>query len=89
MFRSVWCFPFFLGWLLSRNVKFPGFWRTVFYLPYITAGVAVTILWDGFSTAPMALSITFFPLFGIQGPNWLGDKRLALGCIVVMCLLVS
>ena len=25
-------------------------------------------------------------LFGIQGPNWLGDKRLALGCIVIMCL---
>ena len=77
---------FFLGWLLSRNVKFLGFWRTVFYLPYITAGVAVTILWGWIFNGTYGVINYILSLFGIQGPNWLGDKRLALGCIVVMCL---
>ena len=77
---------FFLGWLLSRNVKFLGFWRTIFYLPYITAGVAVTILWGWIFNGTYGVINYILSLFGIQGPNWLGDKRLALGCIVIMCL---
>lgn len=77
---------FFLGWLLSRKVKFLGFWRTVFYMPYITSGVAVTILWGWIFNGTYGIINYVLSLFGITGPNWLGDKRLALGCIVVMCL---
>lgn len=77
---------FVLGWLLSRKVKFLGLWRTIFYLPYITAGVAVTILWGWIFNGSYGVLNYFLSLFGITGPNWLGDKHLALGCIVVMCL---
>ena len=77
---------FFLGWLLSRKVKLLGFWRTVFYMPYITSGVAVTILWGWIFNGTYGIINYVLSLFGITGPNWLGDKRLALGCIVVMCL---
>ncbi|MGI6018173.1 MAG: carbohydrate ABC transporter permease [Marvinbryantia sp.] len=77
---------FLLGWLLSRKVKFLGFWRTVFYLPYITAGVAITILWGWIFNGSYGVLNYVLSLFGITGPNWLGDKHLALGCIVVMNL---
>lgn len=77
---------FFLGWLLSRKVKLLGFWRTVFYMPYITSGVAVTILWGWIFNGTYGIINYILSLFGIKGPNWLGDKHLALGCIVVMCL---
>ncbi|MDE6882868.1 MAG: sugar ABC transporter permease [Lachnospiraceae bacterium] len=77
---------FFLGWLLSRKVKLLGFWRTVFYMPYITSGVAVTILWGWIFNGTYGIINYVLSLFGITGPNWLGDKRLALGCIVVMSL---
>ena len=36
---------FFVALLLSKKVKGLGFFRTAFYIPYITSGVAVTILW--------------------------------------------
>lgn len=77
---------FLLGWLLSRKVKALGIWRTIFYLPYITSGVAVTILWGWIFNGSYGLLNYALSFFGITGPNWLGDKRLALGCIVVMCL---
>lgn len=77
---------FFLGWLLSRKVKLLGLWRTVFYLPYITSGVAVTILWGWIFNGSYGVLNYILSLFGITGPNWLGDKHLALGCIVVMSL---
>lgn len=36
---------FFIALLLSKRIKGLGFFRTAFYIPYITSGVAVTILW--------------------------------------------
>lgn len=77
---------FLIGWLLSQKVKFLGFFRTVFYLPYITAGVAVTILWGWIFNGNYGLINYILSFFGIQGPDWLGNKDLALYCIVVMSL---
>ena len=64
---------FFLGWLLSRKVKLLGFWRTVFYMPYITSGVAVTILWGWIFNGTYGIINYVLSLFGITGPNWLGS----------------
>ena len=77
---------FLLGWLLSRHIKFLGLWRTIFYLPYITSGVAVTILWGWIFNGSYGLINYILSFFGITGPNWLGDKHFALACIVVMNL---
>ena len=77
---------FFLGWLLSRDIKGLGFFRSVFYIPYLTAGVAVTIMWGWLFNGTYGMINYVLSLVGIQGPNWLGDKRTALMCIVVMNL---
>lgn len=77
---------FFLGWLLSRKIKCLGFFRSVFYIPYLTAGVAVTIMWGWLFNGTYGLVNYVLSFFGIQGPNWLGDKHTALACIVVMNL---
>lgn len=77
---------FFIGWLLSQKIKGLSFFRTVFYLPYITAGVAVTILWGWIFNGDYGLINYILSKVGITGPDWLGDKHLALLCIVIMCL---
>ncbi|HNX61314.1 MAG TPA: sugar ABC transporter permease [Candidatus Limiplasma sp.] len=77
---------FFLGWLLSRKVRCLGFFRSVFYIPYLTAGVAVTIMWGWLFNGSYGLINYVLSMFGISGPNWLGDKNTALMCIVLMNL---
>ena len=77
---------FFLGWLLSRKIKFLGFFRSVFYIPYLTAGVAVTIMWGWLFNGTYGLINYTLSMFGIVGPNWLGDKNTALIFIVAMNL---
>jgi multiple sugar transport system permease protein len=77
---------FIIGWLLSRKVRCLGFFRIVFYIPYITAGVAVTIMWGWIFNSSYGMINYVLNLFGIQGPNWLGDKHTALLCIVIMNL---
>lgn len=77
---------FFIGWLLSRNIRSLGFFRTVFYLPYITAGVAVTMLWGWIFNSDYGLINYVLSLIGIQGPRWLTDKNIAMISIAIMSL---
>lgn len=77
---------FFIGWLLSRNIRGLGFFRTVFYLPYITAGVAVTMLWGWIFNSDYGLINYALSMIGVQGPRWLTDKNIAMVSITIMSL---
>lgn len=69
------------------NAKFKGvnFFRTVYFLPVVTSMVVVSMLWlflyqnDGLINVLLAK-------VGIQGPDWLGDPRTALGAMIVMSI---
>ncbi len=77
---------FCIALLLSRNVKGLGFFRTVFYLPYITAGVATTILWGWIFNKDYGLLNYFLSMVGIPAVNWLGDPNVAMISIVILSL---
>ncbi|NLK08497.1 MAG: sugar ABC transporter permease, partial [Firmicutes bacterium] len=77
---------FVVALMLNQRVKFLGIFRTVFYLPYITAGVAVTILWGWIFNADFGLLNYTLSLIGIEGPDWLGDPNWAMISIVILSL---
>ena len=77
---------FFVALLLSKKVKGLGFFRTAFYIPYITSGVAVTILWGWVYQKDYGIINYVLSLFGIKGVNWLGDKNIAMISIVILSL---
>ncbi|MBC5672158.1 sugar ABC transporter permease [Blautia sp. AF13-16] len=77
---------FFVALLLSKKVKGLGFFRTAFYIPYITSGVAVTILWGWIFQKDFGIINYILSLVGIKGPNWLGDKNVAMISIVILSL---
>ena len=77
---------FFVALLLSKKVKGLGFFRTAFYIPYITSGVAVTILWGWIYQKDYGIINYVLSLFGIKGVNWLGDKNIAMLSIVILSL---
>ena len=77
---------FFIALLLSKKVKGLGFFRTAFYIPYITSGVAVTILWGWIFNPDYGIINYVLSLFGIKGPNWLGDQKVAMISIVILSL---
>ena len=77
---------FFVALLLSKKVKGLGFFRTAFYIPYITSGVAVTILWGWIYQKDYGIINYVLSLFGIKGVNWRGDKNIAMISIVILSL---
>jgi len=75
---------FLIALLLNQKLKGIGFFRTSFYIPYITSGVAVVLLWGWIFNAQFGLINYFLSWFGITGPNWLSDVRWAMPAIIIM-----
>ncbi|MDR1018588.1 MAG: sugar ABC transporter permease [Lachnospiraceae bacterium] len=77
---------FFIALLLSQKIRGVGFFRTAFYIPYITSGVAVTILWGWIFQKDFGIVNYLLGLIHIKGPNWLGDKHMAMVAVVILSL---
>ncbi len=78
---------FVIAGLLNRKVRGIAIYRTCFYLPSITTGVATAVLWY-WVLQPNGLlndflNILLVPL-GFKGPNWLGSTTWAMPGLIIM-----
>ncbi len=70
--------------LVNQKVKFVTLFRTIYYLPAVTAGVAVSILWLWIFNPDFGLINYALSLVGIQGPGWLFSKEWAKPALILM-----
>jgi multiple sugar transport system permease protein len=73
-----------LAMLLNQKIKSMHFFRTIFYLPSVVSGVAVSVLWMWILQADFGVLNYFLSLFGVSGPDWLGDPQWALTALIIM-----
>lgn len=76
---------FCVAGLLNRKVKGLPIFRTCFYLPAVTSGVATAIIWL-WLFQPQGLLNQWLELLGIAGPNWLGSTQWAMPSLILMSL---
>ena len=74
----------FLAMLLNQKIRLIGFFRTLFYLPSVTAGVAVSLLWMWIFNPRFGVINVLLKNIGITGPAWLGSETWALPALIVM-----
>jgi multiple sugar transport system permease protein len=78
---------FTVAGLLNRKVRGMPLYRTAFYLPSITAGVATAVLWY-WVLQPNGLLNQFLNVFlnpfGVDAPNWLGSTKWAMPGLIIM-----
>lgn len=75
-----------LALLLNRLIRGAGFFRTVYYLPVMTPGVAVAVLFSLLLNGNFGLVNRALALIGIQGPQWLTDPAWIKPSIALMSL---
>ena len=73
-----------LALLLNANVRGLSFWRTAFYLPYITPAVATGVLWLRILSPQNGLLNAALALIGINGPAWTIDAQWVKPALVIM-----
>lgn len=76
-----------LAVLLNQKVAGLSIFRTIFYLPTVTTGVAVALLWVWLLQPDFGLiNNVLWNLFGIRGPQWLYDENWVLPALIMKSL---
>lgn len=69
--------------LLNRKIKGIVFFRTIYFLPYVSLLAAVAIVWNWLYQGDGLINY-FLGLLGIQGPAWLVSEVWAMPAIIIM-----
>lgn len=77
---------FALGFAYCCHKKILGekAFRVVYYLPFISSVVALVLIWKWLFNSQYGLINQFLALFGVAGPDWLGNPKWTRRMIVIM-----
>jgi multiple sugar transport system permease protein len=73
----------FLAMLITQPVTGVKMYRTIFYIPAVISGVAVSIIWGWILNGDYGVLNYLLSLLGITGPRWLVDPAWALFAVVL------
>lgn len=73
----------FLAMLIAQPIKGVKVFRTIFYIPAVVSGVAISILWSHLLNSNYGVLNYLLSLIGIKGPKWLVDPSYALLAVII------
>lgn len=73
-----------LSLLLNLSLRGMNFFRTVFYIPAVISGVAVSLMWMWLLQPDTGVVNTLLDMVGIKGPGWFWDPVWALPSVALM-----
>ena len=72
---------------LNRGIsRFRALFRVGYYLPVVTSIVAIAVIWRFLFNADFGAVNGILHVFGITGPDWLGNPTLAMPVIILMAV---
>jgi ABC-type sugar transport systems, permease components len=77
------CFALLLSLCVNGKIRLRGFFRTVFYVPYVISSVAVATVFMYIFVANAPIP-SFLSSFGLDNVTWATDMRYALALVIVM-----
>ena len=79
-------FALLLAILLNQKLAGIAFFRAVYYLPTVTAGVAVALVWIWIFNPRLGILNHSLKQIGIQGPPWIFSKTWVKPSLILMSL---
>ena len=70
----------------AKAVRFKGFFRTVYFVPFVTTLVAVAIVWRYLYHPRYGLLNYMLGWVGVAPIDWLGDPRWAMPAIIILAV---
>ncbi|WP_125704838.1 carbohydrate ABC transporter permease [Lacticaseibacillus daqingensis] len=72
--------------LLNQIKVFSGFFRTVYFLPFVTSTVAIAMVWNWIYHSDYGLMNYFLGFFGVHPINWLTNPHYSLLALIIMSI---
>ncbi|ACJ76254.1 sugar ABC transporter, permease protein [Thermosipho africanus TCF52B] len=76
----------FLAVLLNSNIRFKVFFRTSYFIPFVTSVVAVSLVWKWIFNDEFGLLNYFLSWFGIEPIRWLKDEKWTIPTIAIVSI---
>ena len=73
----------FLAMLITQPLRGVKVYRTIFYIPAVISGVAISIIWSWILNSDYGVLNYLLSLIGIDGPEWLVDPAWALFAVIL------
>ena len=70
--------------LLNRKILGIRWFRTMYYIPSVTSGVAIAIIWGWVFHPTYGIMNYLLQKIGISGPGWLGDPNWAMPAVIIV-----
>ncbi|MEN6644593.1 MAG: extracellular solute-binding protein [Armatimonadia bacterium] len=82
------CTPIILAFFLTEVPRFKVFFRTLFFLPQMTSGLVVTLMWKEMyaGTAQGTINRLLAPILGmwdLKPVDWLGNPHTVMACVIL------
>ncbi|REB11024.1 sugar ABC transporter permease [Sporosarcina sp. BI001-red] len=72
--------------LLNTKIRFKGIFRSIYFLPFVTSVIAISMVWRWLYHTDYGLINYSLGLFGIEKIAWLTDPQWAMPAIIIMCI---
>lgn len=72
--------------LLNSKINFKGFFRTVYFIPFVTSVVAVSIVWRWIFHSDYGLLNYFLGFIGIQPIEWLESAKYSMPALIILSI---
>ncbi len=79
-------FSLLLAVAMNQRIKGITIFRSIYFLPVVSAWVAVAIVWRWIYNPQFGLLNAFLGIFGISPRNWLGDPKLAMPSVIATAI---
>ncbi|MFB4213085.1 carbohydrate ABC transporter permease [Shouchella sp. JSM 1781072] len=75
-----------LSALALNKVKGKDFYRMFFFMPVVTSSVSIAVIWMWLLNGDFGLINQMLAAVGVEGPNWLTDRRFVLPSIAMLSI---
>jgi len=77
-------YSFGIAFFLNKNIPARGFWRSVYFLPYIVPAMGSSIVWSWMYESNFGIFNYALSLLGIEKVQWLQNEATAVPSLVAM-----
>lgn len=72
--------------MLSKIKAFAGFFRTIYFLPFVTSVVAISMVWRWIYNKDAGLLNYLLSFIGVHPIDWLGDPRYTMPSLIILAI---
>lgn len=75
-----------LSVLMNRKIRGITLYRTIYYLPVVSSGVAIALLWQYIYADNVGLLAMIWKMFGGEAPRWITSTKWSMRSIAIMAV---